>query len=303
MSNNFLTTQINLEKLSHALLFRCDKSQETQKKVNDFIKKVLCISKKNKLKFCENCNSCLSFNASSHPDFLEIKPDDKQKIGIGSLRGDNKSKISIMKMLNETPLVSRAKVIKINDADLLTEEAQNHLLKILEEPPKDSYIFMLSSRPYKLKKTILSRLPYFSIPHAELNKDLDQKDIDYVVTDLISKETDISNLSKEDLNSYVSLYDKTIESLEYFNYSKSGILDFWNDDHLNFRLNVLKELIFNNLSNKLKNSDYKDASIISSLDLDRMLLLLESIISLQALMANKIAINKKIQLDSIFDLV
>ena len=206
-------------------------------------------------------------------------------------------------MLNETPLVSRAKVIKINDADLLTEEAQNHLLKILEEPPKDSYIFMLSSRPYKLKKTILSRLPYFSIPHAGLNKDLDQKDIDYVVTDLISKETDISNLSKEDLNSYVSLYDKTIESLEYFNYSKSEILDFWNDDHLNFRLNVLKELIFNNLSNKLKNSDYKDASIISSLDLDRMLLLLESIISLQSLMANKIAINKKIQLDSIFDLV
>ena len=91
--------------------------------------------------------------------------------------------------------------------------------------------------------------------------------------------------------------------MEYFNYSKSEILDFWNDDHLNFRLNVLKELIFNNLSNKLKNSDYKDASIISSLDLDRMLLLLESIISLQALMANKIAINKKIQLDSIFDLV
>ena len=303
MNNNFLTTKINLQELSHALLFRCDKSQETQKKVNDFIKKVLCISKKGDLKFCENCNSCLSFNARSHPDFLEINPDDKQKIGIGSLRGDSKSNSSITRMLNETPLVSRAKVIKINDADLLTEEAQNHLLKILEEPPKDSYIFMLSSRPYKLKKTILSRLPYFSIPHAGLNKDLDQKDIDYVVTDLISKETDISNLSKEDLNSYVSLYDKTIESLEYFNYSKSRILDFWNDDHLNFRLNVLKELIFNNLSNKLKNSDYKDASIISSLDLDRMLLLLESIISLQALMANKIAINKKIQLDSIFDLV
>ena len=303
MNNNFLTTKINLQELSHALLFRCDKSQETQKKVNDFIKKVLCISKKGDLKFCENCNSCLSFNARSHPDFLEINPDDKQKIGIGSLRGDSKSNSSITRMLNETPLVSRAKVIKINDADLLTEEAQNHLLKILEEPPKDSYIFMLSSRPYKLKKTILSRLPYFSIPHAGLNEDLDQKDIDYVVTDLISKETDISNLSKEDLNSYVSLYDKTIESLEYFNYSKSRILDFWNDDHLNFRLNVLKELIFNNLSNKLKNSDYKDASIISSLDLDRMLLLLESIISLQALMANKIAINKKIQLDSIFDLV
>tara|TARA_Y100000816_G_scaffold273144_1_gene239224 strand:+ start:1006 stop:1917 length:912 start_codon:yes stop_codon:yes gene_type:complete len=303
MSNNFLTTQINLQELSHALLFRCDQSQETQIKVNDFIKKVLCISKKNDLKFCENCNSCLSFNARSHPDFLEIKPDDKQKIGIGSLRGDSKSHSSIIKMLNETPLVSRAKVIKINDADLLTEEAQNHLLKILEEPPKDSYIFMLSSRPYKLKKTILSRLPYFSIPQAGLNKDLDQKDIDYLITDLISKETDISNLSKEDLNSYVSLYDKTIESLEYFNYSKSTILDFWNDDYLNFRLNVLKELIFKNLLNKLKNSDYKDASIISSLDFDKTLTLLESIISLQALMANKVAINKKIQLDSIFDLV
>ena len=84
---------------------------------------------------------------------------------------------------------------------------------------------------------------------------------------------------------------------------KSTILDFWNDDHLNFRLNVLKELIFKNLLNKLKNPDYKDASIISSLEFDKTLTLLESIISLQALMANKVAINKKIQLDSIFDLV
>ena len=50
MNNNFLTTKINLQELSHALLFRCDKSQETQKKVNDFIKKVLCISKKDDLK-------------------------------------------------------------------------------------------------------------------------------------------------------------------------------------------------------------------------------------------------------------
>ena len=59
-------------------------------------------------------------------------------------------------------LVSNAKIIKICNAEVLTEDAQNHLLKILEEPPKNSYILMLSSRPYKLKKTILSKLTHLA---------------------------------------------------------------------------------------------------------------------------------------------
>ena len=64
--------------------------------------------------------------------------------------------------MNETSLISNAKIIKICNAEKLNEEAQNYLLKILEEPSKKSYI-MLSSRPYKLKKTILSRLTSISI--------------------------------------------------------------------------------------------------------------------------------------------
>ena len=150
--------EFNLNNISHVYLFECKDSNESHKLTDNFIKKILCTSNKEKTIFCDECKSCKSFNVNSNPDYLEIFPDDKDKKGIGSLRGDSDKNRGIINILNETSLISNAKVIKINCAEKLNEEAQNYLLKILEEPPKNSHIIMLSSRPFKLKKTILSRL-------------------------------------------------------------------------------------------------------------------------------------------------
>jgi hypothetical protein len=94
-----------------------------------------------------------------------------------------------------------------------------------------------------------------------------------------------------------------MESLEYYNYSKKRILDTWNDEHLNFRLNVLKTNIFLAISNDLNHVKIKSETILSSLNQDILFSFLEELISFQALLANKVAINKKIQLDSLFDLI
>ena len=67
-------------------------------------------------------------------------------------------------------MLSEAKIVKINNADLMTEEAQNYLLKILEEPPNKSYILLLSARALMLKPTSLSRMTSRKIPTISFEK-------------------------------------------------------------------------------------------------------------------------------------
>ena len=224
-------------------------------------------------------------------------------IGIGTLRGDNDLNRGIINLLNETPLLSEAKVVKINNADLLTDEAQNYLLKILEEPSKNSYIFLISSRPYRLKKTILSRVTRINIAPDNSLEVFKGKKVDRFFSELINKEFDVSIMSEEELNFLLTIFDETLNSLETYNFSKKTIIDSWNDEYLNFRLNILKHSLFITLSKKIEDQSYTDKTIFSNIQQERLFIFLEELISIQALMANKVAINKKIQLDSIFDLV
>jgi len=295
--------EFNLNNISHAYLFECNDSNESHKLTDNFIKKILCTSNIEKPIFCDECKSCKSFKGNSNPDYLEIFPDDKDKIGIGSLRGDSDKNRGIINVLNETPLISNAKVIKINCAEKLNDEAQNYLLKILEEPPKNSHIIMLSSRPFKLKKTILSRLLKINIQQTRLINEFNGIKIDPLFSEILYREYDLDAMSEKEFNFLSDLFKNTIESLDKFNFSKEKILDTWNDDYLNLRLNILKQNIFQTILGEFKKTNNKNLAITSSLDKERLFLFLEEIISFQALLVNKVPINKKVQLDSIFDFI
>ena len=303
MKAEFLNKEFNLHNISHAYLFECKDSNESHKLIDSFIKRILCTSIKEKFTFCDHCKSCESFNSNSNPDYLNIFPDDKDKIGIGSLRGDSDKNRGIINVLNETSLISNAKVIKINCAEKLNDEAQNYMLKILEEPPKNSHIIMLSSRPFKLKKTILSRLIRINIQRKELKNEYNGIKIDPIFSEILYREYDLDALSEKEFNFLSDLFNDTIESLDNFNFTKERILATWNDDYLNFRLNVLKQNIFQAILGEFNKINNKNLLVTSSLDEERLFLFLEEIISLQALLVNKVPINKKVQLDAIFDFI
>tara|TARA_Y100000022_G_scaffold80339_1_gene69207 strand:+ start:676 stop:1587 length:912 start_codon:yes stop_codon:yes gene_type:complete len=303
MKTDFFSKEFNSQNISHAYLFECKDSKETHQIINSFIKKILCTSNQENFISCDECKSCKSFEANSNPDFLEIMPDDKDKIGIGSLRGDSDKNRGLISVLQETSLISKAKIIKINSAEKLNEEAQNYLLKILEEPSKNSHIIMLSSRPYRLKKTILSRLVRINIQQTVLQKEFNGTKIDPLFSEILSREYDLNSMSEKEFNLLSDLFKETLESLDKFNFSKKRILDTWNDDYLNFRLNVLKQNIFIKISNDYINTKDKNTLVTSALDEERLFLFLEEIISLQAMLANKVPLNRKIQLDAIFDLI
>ena len=303
MKTDFFSKEFNSQNISHAYLFECKDSKETHQIINSFIKKILCTSNQENFISCDECKSCKSFEANSNPDFLEIMPDDKDKIGIGSLRGDSDKNRGLISVLQETSLISKAKIIKINSAEKLNEEAQNYLLKILEEPSKNSHIIMLSSRPYRLKKTILSRLVRINIQQTVLQKEFNGTKIDPLFSEILSREYDLNSMSEKEFNLLSDLFKETLESLDKFSFSKKRILDTWNDDYLNFRLNVLKQNIFIKISNDYINAKDKNTLVTSVLDEERLFLFLEEIISLQAMLANKVPLNRKIQLDAIFDLI
>ncbi len=101
---------------------------------------------------CGLCPSCRLFASESHPDLLTLTiPEDKKTIGIEAVRE------KIIKEASIRPFHSARKVFIIEDGDILTTEAQNALLKILEEPPAYAVFLILSTASGQLLETIRSR--------------------------------------------------------------------------------------------------------------------------------------------------
>lgn len=113
----------------------------------EFAKMLLCIGE-NKTE-CKTCKSCIEFNNDNNPDFMQIKPEGKA-IKIEQIR-------QMQEKILEKPIVSDKKVYIIDDADLMTKEAQNCLLKTLEEPPKYAIIILVLSNESKILNTVKSR--------------------------------------------------------------------------------------------------------------------------------------------------
>ena len=64
---------------------------------------------------------------------------------------------SIKKFLSQTPYQHQSKIIIIENAHSLQPEAQNALLKMLEEPGENNYFFLTTNQPNQLLSTIVSR--------------------------------------------------------------------------------------------------------------------------------------------------
>jgi DNA polymerase-3 subunit delta' len=100
---------------------------------------------------CGLCQSCLLFVAGSHPDWLQVLPEeDARSIKIEQIR-DLSAELAL------TPQYNQGKIACIEPADQLTMAAANSLLKTLEEPPGGTLIVLITSRPNALPATIRSR--------------------------------------------------------------------------------------------------------------------------------------------------
>ena len=109
---------------------------------------ILCMGD-NENKYCNNCKSCIELDTNNNPDFLIIEPNEG-KVRIEQIR-------EMQKRVAEKPIISNKKVYIINDADTMTTEAQNCLLKTLEEPPEYVTIILIGANESAFLSTIKSR--------------------------------------------------------------------------------------------------------------------------------------------------
>ena len=99
---------------------------------------------------CCQCRSCQRILEGKHADVTPIGLDSKTEIGIDDIRG-------LQRLANLPPYEGKCKVFIIEDADYLSTEAANSLLKILEEPPPRVVWLLLAAEEEHLLPTIISR--------------------------------------------------------------------------------------------------------------------------------------------------
>ena len=146
IKDNLIDT-INNNNVSHSYMFIGQEGVGKKQISIEYAKMILCLSENRSN--CDFCNSCIKFNTSNHPDFLEVKPDGNY-IKISQIR-------ELQTKIYQKPIIADKKVIIIDDAEKMTEEAQNSLLKTLEEPPKYIVIILIVSNENLLLNTIKSR--------------------------------------------------------------------------------------------------------------------------------------------------
>ena len=142
----FLIDAIEENHLLHSYLFTGIDGIGKTLFAKEFAKKILCLEKEDK---DEKCISCIKWNSSNHSDFTLIEAEDKS-IKIEQIR-------NMQEKIAEKPITSNYKLYVIKDCDCMTKEAQNCLLKTLEEPPEYAVIILTTSNESKLLNTIKSR--------------------------------------------------------------------------------------------------------------------------------------------------
>lgn len=98
---------------------------------------------------CDKCPACLKMLHGTHPD-IHVVETDAQFIRIDTIRG-------IQDQMTFRPLEGQKRIFIINGADKMNEPAANALLKTLEEPSADNILILITTRPFWLPQTIVSR--------------------------------------------------------------------------------------------------------------------------------------------------
>lgn len=139
------------QRIPQALLISGRQGLGKQELSTHFAFSLLCNKRQKNGLCCGHCQSCLLLKADTHPDFIQIQPaETKKSISVDQIR-------SLVNQLTLKPQFEGFRVVIINPADTLNNNAANAFLKCLEEPSERTIIILITDRPSKLPATIVSR--------------------------------------------------------------------------------------------------------------------------------------------------
>ena len=150
-----LQNAIRLGKVSHAYIFGGEHGSGKKLLASLFAMTLQC--QEHVIEPCMKCASCKKALNKNHPDIINITHEKPNSIGIDEIRDQLINDVGIK------PYESPYKIYIVNDADKLTLQAQNALLKTIEEPPAYAVVMLLADNPDALLPTITSRCVILSL--------------------------------------------------------------------------------------------------------------------------------------------
>ncbi len=142
-------SSIELGKVSHAYILNGEKGSGKKTLAGIVVKSLQCES--GDPDPCGTCKSCLQVESGNQPDIIWVHHEKPNVISVDEIRSQ------IVNDIDLKPYSSKYKIYIVPDAQMMNPQAQNALLKTLEEPPEYVIIMLLTNNMDKFLPTILSR--------------------------------------------------------------------------------------------------------------------------------------------------
>ncbi|WP_313074335.1 DNA polymerase III subunit delta' [Lacrimispora sp.] len=144
-----LQKAIESDHVSHAYILTGETGMGRKSLANAFSMTLLC--ERGKSDPCMECHACKQVMTNNHPDLIFVTHEKPGSIGVDDIRGQINDTIMIR------PYSSYYKIYIVDEAEKMTVQAQNALLKTIEEPPSYAIIMLLTTNQEAFLPTILSR--------------------------------------------------------------------------------------------------------------------------------------------------
>ena len=150
-----INTLIKNDRLPHAILLR-GAGSATRGKVSSFLAQAFVCEGENKP--CGKCSHCMKAGINSHPDVITVDP---------AAQNEKTFKIALVREMKDDayiiPNEASRKVYILKSADKMNVQAQNALLKLIEEPPSYARFILECESSSAMLETILSRVSLFDL--------------------------------------------------------------------------------------------------------------------------------------------
>lgn len=142
-------SSIELDKVGHAYIISGEADSGKKMLARAFAATLQC--EKGGLEPCHECKSCIKFASGNQPDIITITHEKPGIISVDEIREQ------LVDDITTKPYESKYKIYIIPDAELMNQQAQNAILKTIEEPPQYAVILLLTSNLDKILETVRSR--------------------------------------------------------------------------------------------------------------------------------------------------
>ena len=145
----YIRNAVSMDQVSHAYILNGERGAGKKLLANLFAVTLVC--EEGGPNPCNKCHSCRQAESGNHPDIIRVTHEKPNSISVDDIRVQVNNTIMIK------PYQSQYKIYIIDHADLMTPQAQNALLKTIEEPPQYAIIMLLTENADLLLPTITSR--------------------------------------------------------------------------------------------------------------------------------------------------